>query len=370
MKKEYKASPIPKPPTSLGLSRRLVILVVSVMLSVMVLFLVFLKHYTPKDPVFKTSHNELPIDQAASSAQIDKIQQTPHRLIIIESKSKKHSNELHSQPAAEAQEGLKNTNAFQQGSDASISVYHNAAIDVNSGHINNDHSIAEQSNVYREGVTQNRQSEKIEFLQRANQKSDDIIQSAVQKPHSPYELKAGTIIPATLMTGINSGLPGTIIAKVRRDVFDTVTGNYCLIPQGTTLIGEYDSQIADGQTRVLIVWSRLIFPNGSSIDLRGMPGVDLTGMAGLHDKVNNHYMKVFGNALLFSLFGAVGQLSQPKNNTDVLSTQQILYAAIGQQMNQTAMQLIEKKMNIQPTIKLRQGINFNILLTKDFLIFL
>jgi type IV secretion system protein TrbI len=120
------------------------------------------------------------------------------------------------------------------------------------------------------------------------------------------DIKAGTIIPATLVTGINSDLPGTMIGKVRRNVYDTVTGNYLLIPQGTTLIGNYDSKVVFGQSRVLIVWSRLIFPNGSSFDLQGMPGVDLTGMAGLHDQVDNHYKRIFGSALLFSVFGAAG----------------------------------------------------------------
>jgi type IV secretory pathway VirB10-like protein len=182
-----------------------------------------------------------------------------------------------------------------------------------------------------------------------------------------YALKAGTWINATLLTGINSDLPGSVIAKVNRSVYDTKTGNFLLIPQGTTLIGVYDSQISYGQSRVLLVWSRLIFPNGGSVDLQGMPGVDLQGMSGLHDKVNNHYKRIFSSALLFSVFSAAGQLSQPKNSSDTLTNQQIIYSAIGQQMTQTGAQLIEKNAHIQPTLEIRPGTRMNVLLTQDFI---
>lgn len=194
------------------------------------------------------------------------------------------------------------------------------------------------------------------------------IQGLLQPPISPYQLNAGTIIPANLVTGINSNLPGNIVAKVRRDVYDTATGNHLLIPQGTTLIGSYDSQVAYGQSRVLIVWSRLVFPDASSFDLQGMPGADLTGMAGLHDQVDKHYFRIFGSALMFSVFGAAGQLSQPQSNNNQLSSQQIIYGAIGQQMGQTASQLVAKNMNIQPTLKIRPGTDFNVLLTRDMIL--
>lgn len=215
---------------------------------------------------------------------------------------------------------------------------------------------------------QNMQTEKTAFLS-ATQKANNqfYLDSRVTKPVSPYEIKAGTIIPATMLTGINSDLPGEITAQVSRSIYDTVTGNYLLIPQGTRLIGIYDSQVAYGQARVLIAWSRLIFPNGNSFDLEGQPGVDLAGMAGLHDLVNNHYFRIFGSALLFSLFGAAGQLSQPQQSGNVLTNQQIIYGAVGQQMSQTGAQLIQKNMNIQPTLQIRPGAEFNVLLTKDMI---
>jgi type IV secretion system protein VirB10 len=215
---------------------------------------------------------------------------------------------------------------------------------------------------------QNQQPEKTAFLQNKKGKDKFYLDSKLTKPKSPYEVKAGTIIPATLQTGIDSDLPGQITAKVSRNVYDTVTGNYLLIPQGTTVIGVYDSQVAYGQSRVLIAWSRLIFPNGDSFDLQGQPGADLAGMAGLHDLVDNHYFRIFGSALLFSVFGAAGQLSQPQQTNSVLSNQQIIYGAIGQEMSQVGAKMIQKNMNIQPTLNIRPGTQFNILLTRDMVL--
>ena len=216
----------------------------------------------------------------------------------------------------------------------------------------------------------NMQGEKTAFLQSMKKKDDAFyLNSTLEKPLSPYEVKAGTIIPATLLTGIDSDLPGEIIAQVSQNVYDTVSGNYLLIPQGTKVIGKYDSQIAYGQSRVLIAWSRLIYPNGDSFDLEGMPGADLYGMSGLHDKVDNHYFRIFGSALMFSMFGALGQLSQPQQSaTGLLTNQQIIAGAIGQQLTDTGAKLVEKNLNIQPTIKIRPGTNFNILLSRDMVL--
>jgi len=214
---------------------------------------------------------------------------------------------------------------------------------------------------------QNMQPQKTAFLNQASTKNSDTLNQAVQNPVSPYEVQAGSIIPAELVTGIDSDLPGQILAIVRENVYDTPTGNNLLIPQGSKLVGAYDSQVAYGQTRVLMAWSRIIFPNGSSLDLEGMPGVDLSGMAGLHDLVDEHYTRIFGSALLFSLFGALGQLSQPQQSTTngALTNQQIIAASIGQEFSQTGAQLAQKNINIQPTIEIRPGDLFNVFVTKD-----
>ncbi len=130
-------------------------------------------------------------------------------------------------------------------------------------------------------------------------------------PLSPYEVKQGTVIPAVMITGINSDLPGQIIAQVSQPVFDTVSGRYLLIPQGTRLVGSYDSYVAVGQERALVAWRRLIFPDGASLELMNMPGADPQGYSGFADQVNNHYFRIFGGAILIGMIGAGYQATQP-----------------------------------------------------------
>lgn len=265
--------------------------------------------------------------------------------------------------------------ALLQAAQSSISVIDNTRNLTNQEANENDSGVLPQTSALKFSdsngiVDQNNQAEKVAFLKKvANKTQNNKIDSVTSHPLSPYELMAGSLIPATLLTGINSDLPGQITASVSRNVYDTTTGNYLLIPQGTKLIGVYDSSVAYGQNRVLMAWSRLIFPNGDSFDLEGMPGVDLAGMSGLHDLVDNHYFRIFGSALMFSLFGAAGQLSQPKNqNQNVLTNQQIVWGAVGQQLSQTGAQLVQKNINIQPTIQIRPGTNFNVLLTRDMVL--
>lgn len=160
------------------------------------------------------------------------------------------------------------------------------------------------------------QARKRAFLDEAK-KSDEAVylEHQIQEPISPYQVMAGTVLPAVLVTGINSDLPGQIIAQIRENIYDTVSGKYLLIPQGTRLIGTYDNQISWGQNRVMQVWTRMIFPNGSSILLGGMQGADLAGYSGARDKVNNHYGRVAG-AVLMSTFLSVGSRQAGGNNTD------------------------------------------------------
>jgi type IV secretory pathway VirB10-like protein len=140
---------------------------------------------------------------------------------------------------------------------------------------------------------QNMQSEKQDFLNKNKINKEDYLDASLQNPISNYELQAGTVIRAVLITGINSDLPGQITAQVSDNVYDSISGNNLLVPQGTKVVGAYDSKVAYGQERVLVAWKRLILPNGQSIDLNGMPGVDLSGYAGFNDEVDNHYVKVF-----------------------------------------------------------------------------
>ena len=137
--------------------------------------------------------------------------------------------------------------------------------------------------VEKSGADLNNQEGKQEFLKKADP-DDDYLENSKKKPRSPYEVKAGSYIPAALITGINSDLPGSVNAQVTENVYDTVTGNYLLIPQGAKLVGEYNSSLTFGQTRVQVVWNRIIFPDGKSIDLEKMQGVDIAGYSGFQDK--------------------------------------------------------------------------------------
>ena len=192
------------------------------------------------------------------------------------------------------------------------------------------------------------------------------LDSQVQAPRSPYELRAGFVLPAILISGINSDLPGQVIGQVSQDVFDTATGRWTLIPQGSRLVGQYSSDIAYGQARVLIAWQRIIFPDGKALDIGAMPGADSAGYAGFHDKVNNHYFRLFGSALLMSGVTAGIALSQPESTYgNRQSARSAMSEAVGQQLGHVTAQLIARNMGISPTLEIRPGYRFNVVVTKD-----
>ena len=204
---------------------------------------------------------------------------------------------------------------------------------------------------------------------KADSLSPEYLRASVRIPVSPYEVKAGTIIPAVMLGAVNSDLPGQILGQVRENVYDSDTGEYLLIPQGTRLVGLYDHKIVYGQERVLITWKRLILPDGSSLSLKdGMPGTDALGAAGFHDQVNNHYLRIFGNALLLSVISAGVQLSQvPDFGRDVRgpTAGNVLGAAVGQQLGSTASEFIRRGMTVAPTLEIRPGYPFNVMVTQD-----
>ena len=172
-----------------------------------------------------------------------------------------------------------------------------------------------------------------------------------------------------LTTGINSDLAGPILGQVSQNVYDTATGKHLLIPQGTKLFGRYSNEIAYGQSRVLVGWQRLTYPDSKTLDLGAMPGADEAGSAGFGDQVNNHYLRLFGNALLLSAVTGGVALSQRDSNAggafgrqsagDVMSQQ------LGIALGQTIVQVIRKNINISPTIEIRPGYRFNVIATKD-----
>jgi type IV secretory pathway VirB10-like protein len=211
----------------------------------------------------------------------------------------------------------------------------------------------------------NRQDDKNDFLS-ARRASPVALNQKLLSPTSRYQLMAGTVIPGLLLTALNSDLPGQILGQVSQNVFDTVSGNHLLLPQGTKVIGEYDSRIVYGQERVLIVWTRLILPNGKSVSLEGMPGVDLSGSAGLADKVNHHWGRLITGVVLSSLLGAGAQIAQGRTyNTFDPSYGELAAQGFAQNMNQVGQQITRKDLNIQPTIEIRPGYRFNIFVNRD-----
>jgi type IV secretory pathway VirB10-like protein len=193
------------------------------------------------------------------------------------------------------------------------------------------------------------------------------LQARPEAPRSPYELRAGFVVPATLISGINSELPGQIVAQVSQDVFDAPTGNFRLIPLGSRLVGAYSSEVAYGQARILVAWQRIIFPDGKAMDIGSMPGADSAGFAGFKDQVNNHYMRLFSSAFLMSGVTAGIALSQPNtiNNNARPTASSAISEALGQQLGQVTAQLISKNLNIAPTLEIRPGYRFNVIVTKD-----
>jgi len=172
-----------------------------------------------------------------------------------------------------------------------------------------------------------------------------------------------------MVTGINSDLPGNIIAQVTQNVWDTATGRQLLIPQGSKLFGVYDSRVVYGQERVLVAWNRLVFPDGSAFTLGAMPGSDMAGSAGYTDEVNNHYLRIFGSSVLMSLISggtAYTMDTLSGNSTNSTPTmQQEMGSALAAQLGQATTQLLQKNLNIKPTLEIRPGYQFNVIVTKD-----
>ena len=214
----------------------------------------------------------------------------------------------------------------------------------------------------------NMQQHKNDFLSRDGASNATYLSQPLLTPRSPYEVKAGTIIPATLITGLNSDLPGQIIGQVRENVYDTVAGNYLLIPQGSRLIATYDSAVAFGQERVLVCWNRLIRPDGVSISLECMPGVDLAGYCGFQRRrqsslVANHHRRRLRDTPLGD-----GR-AQPGDVTGYQPTVPQLWASnAGASLNQAGQQITQRNLAIQPTIKVRPGYTVNVLVTKDIVL--
>ena len=191
----------------------------------------------------------------------------------------------------------------------------------------------------------------------------------VTSPQSPFELKSGTLLPCVLISGLNSDLPGNMIAQISENVWDTATGRYLLIPRGSRLIGTYDNQVAYGQSRVLVMWSRLIFPDGSSLVLDNLKGADQSGYSGFKGAVNRHWGSIISSALFVSLLGAGVELAAPTDNgdRDRDDPRSILAENAASAVAEAMSQIIQREANRQPTIKIKPGYRFIVFVQHDII---
>lgn len=241
-------------------------------------------------------------------------------------------------------------------------------VDAASANPSDLYAAALNSGLMDKTVDPNKQNSKEDFF---NQDIKDLgyLPNKVVPQMSPFELKRGSFIPATMITGLNSDLPGHITAQVSQNVYDSATGYRLLIPQGAKLFGRYDSKVSFGQERVLVVWTDLIFPNGSTLQIGAMAGTDAEGYGGLKDKVDRHLWRTFGSAALIALIGTGIDRSMPESST--LATQETASDAarrnFAESFGRVAEQTISQNLNVQPTIKIRPGYKFNVLVDQDII---
>lgn len=212
---------------------------------------------------------------------------------------------------------------------------------------------------------QNNQQRKLDFLARKPE-AGSYNPHALQEPVSPWQVMAGSVIAASLVTGLNSDLPGMVVAQVTENVHDSVTGRTLLIPQGSRLIGSYDSVVAYGQSRALVVWQRIVMPDGSSIQIDNLPATDAAGYAGLEDGVDYHTWALLKGVVLSTLLGVSTELTFGSNENDLVRA---VRESTQQSANQAGQRITEKNLNIQPTLTIRPGWPLRVIVHKD-LVFL
>jgi type IV secretion system protein VirB10 len=204
-------------------------------------------------------------------------------------------------------------------------------------------------------------------MQRAGDAEGRSVLARLEPAGSDFVLRAGTVIPAVLLTGISSDLPGECLGQVSRDVYDSRSQRLLLIPKGSKLMCRYDDQVVAGQGRLLVAWTRLLLPDGRSMTLPGLALKDPQGLTGARGDVENHTRRVFGRALLLSAIGAGAQLSQPRQASilSAPSTGQVMAGAVGQELSNVALEVIRRGMDQAPTITVPQGRVFNVFLNGD-----
>ena len=215
-------------------------------------------------------------------------------------------------------------------------------------------------------AVQNRQEQKEAFLKAGSTETRNSGNLAL--PASPYQVMAGTVIAGALVTGIKSDLPGDVIATVTEPVYDTATGKFLLIPQGSRILGRYNSQVSYGQSRVQVVWNRVILPDTSSLTLDNLVGTDPAGYAGLEDDVDWHWKRIFAGAVLTTLLGVGAELAAPENRQD---GNRIVIAgrdSAQDSINQVGQEITRRNMNIQPTLTARPGLPVRVIVARDLVL--
>ena len=210
---------------------------------------------------------------------------------------------------------------------------------------------------------QNMQDRKLAFVNAPADKRT-VSPDRIEKPASRYVMQAGAVIPAALITGIRSDLPGEITAQVTENVYDSPTGKYLLVPQGARLIGQYDSQISFGQSRVLLVWNRIIMPNGRSIVLERQSGSDSQGYAGLEDSVDYHWSNLLQAAAISTLLGIGSELALSGDDSLVRA----LRTGSQDTINQSGQTLVRRQLNVQPTLTIRPGFPVRVIVNRDLVL--
>ena len=215
-------------------------------------------------------------------------------------------------------------------------------------------------------AVQYRQEQKEAFLKGGSTETRN--SGNLQMPSSPYQVMAGTVIAAALVTGIKADLPGDVIATVTEPVYDTATGKFLLIPQGSRILGKYNSQVSYGQSRVQMVWNRIILPDTSSLTLDNLVGTDPAGYAGVEDEVDRHWGRILAGAALTTLLGVGAELAAPENRQD--GNRIIIAGRDGLQdsVNQVGQEITRRNMNIQPTLTSRPGLPVRIIVNRDLVL--
>ncbi|MDX2277626.1 MAG: TrbI/VirB10 family protein [Hyphomonadaceae bacterium] len=204
-----------------------------------------------------------------------------------------------------------------------------------------------------------------EFLNSQRGRDDGVLDASYLPPRSPYTIQAGSTISAALVTALNSDQPGRIVAQVSENVFDSVTGSQLLIPQGARLLGTYDADTGYGDQRMLIIWNRLIMPNGWSIALRGTPGTDASGQSGLHGDVDAHVGRIAVASLLSGILGVAANESEDDDSSRVA---QSVGDSAAQQAAQTGSRIVDRELNVRPTLRIRAGARVRVLISQDLIL--